>query len=62
LALDGPGYTIEYQSSIRAFKIKMKIVEYPTYEAPRIDESEGSPSIPTGIAFLRIFYSELIKG
>jgi len=62
LELDGPDYTIEYQSSIRAFKKGLKIAEFPTYESPRIDEREGSPSIPTGLAFLRLYFSELKKG
>ena len=44
LALDGHGYTIEYQSSIRCFKHKLKIAEFPTYEDVRIDMQEGSPS------------------
>ncbi|MCX6126883.1 MAG: glycosyltransferase family 2 protein [Proteobacteria bacterium] len=59
LDLDGPGYTIEYQSSIRAFKLGLKISEFPTYEAPRIDGREGSPSIGTGIAFVKMFWREL---
>jgi glycosyltransferase involved in cell wall biosynthesis len=62
LALDGPGYTIEYQSSIRAFKRELKITEFPTYEAQRIDDCEGSPSIQTGLAFLKLYYSEVKVG
>ena len=62
LALDGPGYTIEYQSSIRAFKRRLKIAEFPTYESKRIDQAEGSPSINTGISFVKLFLSELKKG
>jgi len=62
LALDSPGYTIEYQSSIRAFKRGIKIAEFPTYEAPRIDNQEGSPSIITGLAFLKLYFSELKRG
>lgn len=62
LALDGMGYTIEYQSSIRAFKKRLRIAEFPTHEGPRIDNKEGSPSIMTGLAFLRLYFSELKKG
>ncbi|MGE4106261.1 MAG: glycosyltransferase family 2 protein [Bacteriovoracia bacterium] len=62
LELDGPGYTIEYQSSIRAFKLGLKIVEFPTYEASRIDNREGSPSLQTGIAFLKLYWGEVRKG
>ena len=56
---DGPGYTIEYQMSMRAMKKGLTIVEFPTYEAVRIDDRVGSPSLQTGIAFLKIFFREL---
>lgn len=62
LALDGPGYTIEYQSSIRCFKLGLKIAEFPTYEAERIDRREGSPSLKTGLAFLKLYFRELRLG
>lgn len=62
LALDGPGYTIEYQGSIRAFKKRLKIAEFPTYESNRIDGREGSPSISTGLAFCKILVRELFLG
>lgn len=59
---DGPGYTIEYQTSIRALKQKLKIVEFPTKEGNRIDGREGSPSIPTGLAFLKLYWGEFAQG
>lgn len=59
---DGPGYTVEYQSSIRAFKKRLNIIEFPTIEGSRIDNRKGSPSIKTGLAFLKIYFSELIRG
>jgi len=62
LSLDGHGYTIEYQSSIRAFKKGLRIAEFPTYERDRVDQEEGSPSINTGIAFVKLLISEIIKG
>jgi glycosyltransferase involved in cell wall biosynthesis len=62
LNCDGVGYTIEYQCSIRAFKMGLRIAEFPTYEAARVDDREGSPSITTGLAFLRIYFYELKKG
>jgi glycosyltransferase involved in cell wall biosynthesis len=61
LALDGPGYTIEYQSSIRSFKLGLKIAEFPTFESARIDGREGSPSIGTGLAFLKMYFKELFR-
>lgn len=62
LALDGSGYTIEYQGSIRAFKLGLHIVEFPTFESGRIDQGVGSPSLKTGIAFLKIFFREIFIG
>ena len=62
LSPDGPGYTIEYQTSIRAFKLGLKIAEFPTYEGQRIDERVGSPSIQTGLAFVKLFVNELKVG
>jgi len=62
MALDGPGYTIEYQGTIRAFKKHLMIAEFPTYESARIDNREGSPSFQTGIAFVKIFIRELLLG
>jgi glycosyltransferase involved in cell wall biosynthesis len=56
---DGKGYTIEYQMTIRAFKEKLKIVEFPTHEYPRIGGESYAKSIPTGIAFLKLFFKEL---
>ncbi|MFC1705405.1 glycosyltransferase family 2 protein [Planctomycetota bacterium] len=62
MVLDGHGYTIEYQSSIRAFKCRMRIAEFPTHESSRLDDRQGSPSINTGVAFLRLYLSELFRG
>ncbi len=59
LKLDGPGYTIEYQMSIRALKHKKKIVEFPTYESGRIGPG-GSPSLITGIAFIKCLWREIL--
>ena len=59
IALDGSGYTIEYQSSIRSFKKGLKIAEFPTHEYARIDGAKGSPAIPTGLAFVKLFLKEL---
>lgn len=58
---DGKGYTIEYQMTIRAFKKKLKIVEFPTHEYPRAGGESYAKSIPTGIAFMKLFFKELFK-
>lgn len=62
IAPDGSGYTVEYQSSIRAFKKRLKIIEFPTIEGSRIDNQKCSPSIKTGLAFIKIYFSELKRG
>ena len=59
---DGSGYTIEYQTSIRAFKRKLVIKEFPTHEGSRIEDRVGSPSIPTGMAFVKLFFAECFHG
>lgn len=56
---DGNGYTIEYQSTIRALKHRLKIAEFPTREGQRIGPEKGSPSIQTGVAFLKLYKKEL---
>lgn len=58
---DGTGYTIEYQSTIRALKNKLKIAEFSTREGQRIGPEKGSPSIQTGLAFLKLFQKELSR-
>lgn len=58
LALDGDGYTIEYQMSIRAFCGHCKIVEFPTQEGQRIGGESYARSIPTGLRFVRLFARE----
>jgi glycosyltransferase involved in cell wall biosynthesis len=59
--LDGKGYTIEYQMTIRAFKNKLKIAEFPTHEYPRVGGESYAKSIPTGIAFLKMLKYEFFR-
>jgi hypothetical protein len=61
MALDGPGYTIEYQSSIRSMKLGLHVAEFPTIESQRLDGA-GSPSLPLGKAFLKLYFQELRRG
>jgi len=56
---DGPGYTIEYQTSIRAYKQNLDVVEFPTVEGQRIGGTSDARSIPTGLRFLKLYWSEL---
>lgn len=59
---DGAGYTIEYQSTIRALKLGLRVAEFATIEGNRIGPEKGSPSIQTGLAFLRLYARELKIG
>ncbi len=60
--LDGPGFTIEFQMSIRALKLGLKIKEFSTIEGQRIGGKSGSESISTGIKFLKLFWHEIKIG
>lgn len=61
LKLDGDGFVIEYQMSIRALKKNLKIVEIPTYESGRIAGKSGSWAIPTGLQFVMYLGRELLR-
>ncbi len=56
------GYTIEYESSIRALKLGLRIAEFPTFEADRIGGESYATSLPTGLAMLKLFAREAWKG
>lgn len=62
LRLDAPGYVIEYQMSIRALKLGLKIAEIPTKEGYRLGGQSGSRAIPTGLVFVRFLIRELLLG
>ena len=62
LKLDGPGYVIEYQMSIRSLKLGLKITEIPTIEGDRIGGESGSKAIPTGLLFIRFLLREIFIG
>lgn len=59
LQLTAQDYTIEYQMTIRAFKHRLKIVEFPTNEGQRVAGDTGAPSFQTGIKFIKRFFTEL---
>lgn len=61
LALDAMDYTIEYQMTMRAFKHKLNITEFPTHEGQRIAGDTGAPSFQTGIRFIKRFFRELFS-
>ncbi len=55
-------FTIEYQTSIRALKLKMRVAEIPTYEGDRIGGISKAKSIPVGIRFVKFLITELFTG
>jgi len=62
LKLDGEGFTIEYQMSIRAMKLKQRIKEIPTIEDQRIGGKSTAVSVPTGLRLLKTFFREIWIG
>ncbi len=58
IQLDANDYTIEYQMTIRSMGSGLQIEEFPTHEGERKFGATGAPSIPTGIAFLKRFFTE----
>lgn len=59
LTLDAMDYTIEFQMTIRAFKQKLNIVEFPTCEFPRVSGETKAPSFSTGIRFIKCLFREV---
>jgi len=62
LYLDSTGYALEYQMTVRALKLKMKIAEIPTIEGNRIGGMGGSPAISTGLKFVALLIREILIG
>jgi glycosyltransferase involved in cell wall biosynthesis len=62
LNIDAPGFVIEYQMSIRAMKLGLKVIEIPTIEGERIGGESTAKSLPTGFLFLRYLLREIKIG
>lgn len=58
LALTANDYTIEFQMTIRAFKNRLSIAEFPTHEHPRISGETKAPSFKTGVRFMKRLWTE----
>ena len=61
LALISPGYTIEYEMTIRAMKKRMRIAEIQTIAGKRIGGKTKGSSLRIGLAFLRCFVREIFQ-
>ena len=53
------GFTVEYQMTLRAMSHRMKIVEFPTFEGPRIGGETKAPSLKTGLQFIYSLWYEI---
>ena len=62
LSVDAEGFLIEYQMTMRALKLGMKIVEIPTIEHDRIGGQSTASSLPTGYRFVRGLAREILIG
>lgn len=62
LHLDAEGFAVEYQMTIRALKLGLKIEEIPTREGNRIGGHSTSYAIPTGIEFIKFLLREIATG
>lgn len=59
---DAKGFVIEYQLSIRAMKLGLKVAEIPTRENPRAGGESTAKSLPTGVVFLKQLWREIALG
>ena len=62
MKIDADGFVVEYQMSIRAMKLQLRVTEIPTQEGNRIGGMSTAKSLPTGMLFLRYFWRELRTG
>lgn len=62
MRIDAIGFVVEYQMSIRAIKLGLKIKEFSTQEGDRIGGQSYSKAIPTGLLFVKYLIKELLTG
>jgi glycosyltransferase involved in cell wall biosynthesis len=61
MKIDATGFEVEYQMSIRALKLKMKIAEIPTIEGVRIGDKSKVCIVQDGLRFLNVLLIEIFK-
>ena len=62
LAPDAEGYAIEFQMSIRALGLGLKVLEIPTHEGNRIGKGVSKlNAFPVGVQFLRLMLRERLR-
>lgn len=61
LGCDCDGFEIETQINVRAIKLRLKIVEVASFEAPRISGESNLRALPDGIRVLRTILVERLN-
>ena len=59
---DADGFVIEYQMSIRAMKLGLKVAELPTREGQRAGGESTAKALPTGMVFVHRLFREMLIG
>jgi len=57
---DAAHFNIEYQISVRAYREKLSVIEFPTYEGKRIGGKSGARALPTTLAMFKVLKNELL--
>lgn len=53
------GFSIEYELSIKAYKNRLRVIEFPTHEGKRLGGMSGAKAIPTSIAMLKVLIKQI---
>jgi glycosyltransferase involved in cell wall biosynthesis len=61
MAINATDCSVDYQMIIRAYKRKIKLIEFPTIERSRIAGETRFKSIPTGIREVRMLMKEIFE-
>jgi glycosyltransferase involved in cell wall biosynthesis len=62
IGADAPGFSVEFQMTIRSLKLKHVVIELPTREGDRIGGTVKARSIPVGLEMCRTLILEWIAG
>jgi len=52
--LDYSGYDIEFATSIQAYRLGIRVLEFPTFEGDRLGGKSGARAIPTTLAMFGV--------
>ena len=54
MKLDYSGYDIEFATSIQAYRLGMRVLEFPTFEGNRLGGKSGARAVPTTLAMFGV--------